>query len=117
MNELSIFEKIILRQIPANIVHEDELCIAFHDVAPQAPIHLLIVPKQRINRIGEAQPAHQSTLGHLFLIAAKIANDLGILSTDKGFRIVINHGKDAGETVPHLHIHLLAGRSLNWPPG
>jgi len=114
---MTIFEKIISREIPAKIVHEDEDCLAFHDVNPQAPIHLLIVPKKVIPRIGEATREDQELLGHLLLVAGQIADKLGIKPLEKGFRLVINHGKNGGESVPHLHIHLLAERPLNWPPG
>ena len=114
---MTLFEKIIAREIPADLVHEDDLCIAFNDISPQAPTHILIVPKKVIPRVGEATPDDQTTLGHLLLTAGKIARDLGIASTDTGFRLVINHGSDGGESVPHLHVHLLAGRPLAWPPG
>lgn len=114
---MTIFEKIIAREIPAQIVHEDDQCIAFHDVNPQAPTHLLIVPKKVIARVGEAESDDQTVLGHLLITAGKIATELGINSTDKGFRLVINNGSDGGESVPHLHVHLLAGRPLVWPPG
>ncbi len=113
----TLFEKIIARDIPADIVHEDELCIAIKDINPQAPIHILIIPKKPITRVGEAEKADREVLGHLLLAGGKIAADLGVLSTEKGFRLVINHGKDGGEAVPHLHVHLLAGRGLTWPPG
>ncbi len=114
---MTIFQKIIAGEIPANIVHDDDHCVAIHDLNPQAPTHLLIIPKQVIPRVGEATPENQAVLGHLLLIAGKIATDLGINSTDQGFRLIINHGSDGGESVPHLHIHLLAGRPLKWPPG
>lgn len=114
---MTIFEKIIAREIPGDIVHEDDLCIAFRDIEPQAPTHILIVPKKVIVRIGEAEADDQSLLGHLFLIAGKVASDLGINSTDEGFRLIVNNGKNGGEAVPHLHIHLLAGRQMKWPPG
>ncbi|MDF1751450.1 MAG: histidine triad nucleotide-binding protein [Verrucomicrobiales bacterium] len=114
---MTIFEKIIAREIPADIVHEDDLCIAFRDVSPQAPTHILIIPKKVIPRIGETTGDDQSLLGHLLLTAGNIATDLGVNSTDSGFRLVINNGKNGGESVPHLHIHLLADRPLEWPPG
>lgn len=115
---MTIFEKIIAGEIPADIVHQDEHCLAFRDVNPQAPTHLLIIPKKLIPRIGEARTQDQNLLGHLLLTAGKIAHDLGIENTDEeGFRLIINHGKNGGESVPHLHIHLLAGRPLTWPPG
>jgi histidine triad (HIT) family protein len=114
---MTIFEKIIAREIPTHFIYEDEMCAAFKDINPQAPIHVLIVPKRVIPRVGEAQAADQATLGALLLAAGKVAEFLGVRATDKGFRLVINHGHDGGETVPHLHVHLLAGRELAWPPG
>jgi histidine triad (HIT) family protein len=114
---MTIFQKIIAREIPADIIHEDDHCIAFRDVSPQAPVHILIVPKNLIPRVGEATQEDQSVLGHLLLTAGKIATAEGLNATDKGFRIVINNGQNGGETVPHLHVHLLGGRSLTWPPG
>jgi histidine triad (HIT) family protein len=118
MSEPTLFEKIIARQIPADIVYEDAHCIAFKDIQPQAPTHLLIVPRKPIPRLGAASAEDQSTLGALLLAAGTIARQLGLDNTStEGFRIVINHGRNAGETVPHLHVHLLAGRPLHWPPG
>lgn len=114
---MTIFEKIIAREIPAPLLYEDEYCAAFNDINPQAPIHVLIVPKKVIPRVGEAQPADQATLAALLLAAGKVATQLGVNEFTKGFRLVINHGRDAGETVPHMHVHLLAGRDLTWPPG
>jgi histidine triad (HIT) family protein len=117
MSEKTIFQKIVDREIPAPLVYEDDLVAAFNDLNPQAPIHVLIVPKKVIPRVGEAVAEDQATLGALLLAAGKIADTLGIKDRSKGFRLVINHGKDAGESVPHLHVHLLAGRDLAWPPG
>ena len=115
---MTLFEKIIAREIPADIAHEDDLCIAFHDIDPQAPTHLLVIPKKPIPRVGEAEEEDRDTLGHLLLTAGKIAQERGLSDTgEAGFRLVINHGKDGGEAVPHLHVHLLAGRRMNWPPG
>jgi histidine triad (HIT) family protein len=114
MSEKSIFEKIIDREIPAEIIHEDDCCIAFRDIAPQAPTHLLVVPKSRIDRIGEAVTSDQEVLGHLLLTAARVARDAGL---EAGYRLVINNGPDGGEAVPHLHIHILGGRQMQWPPG
>jgi histidine triad (HIT) family protein len=111
----SIFAKIIAKEIPARIVHEDDLCLAFHDIAPQAPVHILIIPKKEIPRIGEADVADEPLLGHLLYIAQQVARQEGI--HDTGFRLVINNGRDGGEAVPHLHVHLLGGRALEWPPG
>jgi histidine triad (HIT) family protein len=110
----TIFQRIIDREIPAKIEHEDDQCIVIHDIEPQAPLHLLIIPKQVIPRVGDAAPADQAVLGHLLLTAGTIAKKLGLA---RGFRIVINHGPDACESVPHLHVHLLAKRQMTWPPG
>lgn len=115
MSEKTLFEKIRDQEIPASFVYQDEWCMVFRDIAPQAPSHLLIVPKQRIQRIGMAKPEQAQLLGHLLLTAAAVAKQEGIDET--GYRLVINNGPDGGETVPHLHIHLLGGRSLEWPPG
>lgn len=112
---MTIFQKIIAGQIPAKLAHEDEHCIAIHDINPQAPVHVLIIPKQLIPRIGEAAATDQPVLGHLLLTAAALAKKLGI--AESGYRIVINNGRDGGETVPHLHVHLLGQRPLGWPPG
>jgi histidine triad (HIT) family protein len=110
----TIFEKIIAREIPADILHEDEQCIAIRDIDPQAPTHFLVIPKQVIPRIGEARQEDLKVLGHLLLLAGKIARDEGL---EKGFRVVINNGSEGGETVPHLHVHVLGGRQMSWPPG
>jgi len=114
---MTLFEKIIAREIPADIVREDDLCLAFHDISPQAPTHILVIPKKVIPRVGEAVQDDRDVLGHLLLTAGRIATDLGVNSTDEGFRLVINNGKNGGEAVPHLHIHLLSGRQMQWPPG
>lgn len=110
----TLFERIIDREIPAKIEHEDEHCIVLHDIQPQAPVHMLIVPKRVIPRLGEAAPSDETLLGHLLLTAGAIARKMGL---GRGFRIVINHGPDACESVPHLHVHLLAKRQMTWPPG
>lgn len=112
---MTLFEKIIARDIPADIVHEDDHCIAFRDISPQAPIHLLVVPKKPIPRIGEASLEDQALLGHLLLVVGEVARKENLDRT--GFRVVMNHGSHGGETVPHLHIHILGGRALEWPPG
>jgi histidine triad (HIT) family protein len=117
MSEKTIFQKIMDREIPAELLHEDAFCVAFRDIQPQAPIHVLIVPRKVIPRVGEAGSEDAATLGALLLAAGVVAEKLGVRSTDQGFRLVINHGRDGGESVPHLHVHLLAGRALNWPPG
>jgi histidine triad (HIT) family protein len=114
---MTLFEKIAAREIPAQIVYEDDLCFAINDINPQAPTHVLIIPRKVIPRVGEAEAGDQATLGALLLAAGKIAKQLGVADSNKGFRLVINQGKDAGESVPHMHVHLLAGRALDWPPG
>lgn len=114
---MTLFEKIIAREIPADIVHEDDRCIAFRDISPQAPTHLLVVPKKPLPRVGEATTEDEALLGHLLLAASSIASEMGFNSTDEGFRIVINNGRLGGEAVPHLHVHLLSGRQMEWPPG
>ncbi len=110
----TIFSKIINKEIPAEIVYEDDICMAFNDVNPQAPTHVLIIPKSPIPKIADAKSEHQEILGHLLLKAGEIAKQLGV---QDAFRLTINNGEDAGQTVFHLHIHLLAGRSFSWPPG
>ncbi len=110
----TLFEKIIAREIPAKIEYEDGQCIVIHDIDPQAPTHLLVIPKQVIPRVAEATTENQAVLGHLLLTAASVAKKLNL---DAGFRIVINNGKDGGEAVPHLHVHVLGGRAMAWPPG
>lgn len=112
---MTLFEKIIARQIPADIVYEDDFVLAFRDIKPHAPVHVLIVPKKVIPRIADAKPDDEKVLGHLLLKAAHVAEKLGLKST--GYRLIINNGPDAGESVPHLHCHILGGRSLAWPPG
>ena len=112
---MTIFEKIIAREIPAKIVWEDDDAIAFEDVNPQAPLHILIVPKQVIPRLADATEANQKVLGKLLLVAGQLAKKLG--TDQSGYRVVINSGPDAGESVPHLHVHLLGKRALAWPPG
>lgn len=111
----TLFEKIVAREIPAQIVYEDELVIAFHDIAPKAPTHVLLIPKKPIPRVSEATPADHQVLGHLMLKAAEVAEKLGL--KQGGYRLVFNNGPDAGEAVPHLHCHILGGRKMNWPPG
>ena len=112
---MTLFEKIIRREIPARIVHEDDELIAIHDVNPQAPVHVLIIPKKVLPRIGEAVEQDTALLGKLLLASAQIARMSGVY--DSGYRLVVNHGRDGGETIPHLHVHLLGGRPLGWPPG
>jgi histidine triad (HIT) family protein len=111
----TLFSKIIRREIPASIVYEDDLCLAFRDINPQAPVHLLLIPKKVIPRIAEAKPDDRQMLGHLLLTAAVVAAKMGL--KENGYRLVINNGRDGGESVPHLHCHILGGRGLHWPPG
>jgi histidine triad (HIT) family protein len=110
----TIFQKIIDREIPAKIEHEDEHCIVIHDIDPKAPVHLLIIPKRLIVRVSEAGAADQDALGHLLVVAGVVAKKLKLA---EGFRLVINNGPYAGEAVPHLHVHLLGKRPMTWPPG
>ncbi|MEQ1773100.1 MAG: histidine triad nucleotide-binding protein [Burkholderiales bacterium] len=110
----TIFTKIIAREIPAKIVYEDDLCLAFHDVNPQAPTHVLLIPKKEIARLVDATPEDQALLGHLMITANKIARQLGV---GDAFRLAVNNGADAGQSVFHLHLHILAGRAFKWPPG
>jgi histidine triad (HIT) family protein len=110
----TLFEKIIAREIPADIVYEDDLVLAIRDINPQAPVHILIFPKKVIPRIGEATGDDGKLLSHLLLKAAEVSKKLDLKS---GYRLVINNGADGGETVPHLHVHILGGRHMAWPPG
>jgi histidine triad (HIT) family protein len=112
---MTLFERIISREIPAQIIHEDSECIAIRDINPQAPVHVLVIPRKAIPRLGVATAANAALLGHLLLTAASIAKREGIEST--GYRVVLNHGPHAGESVPHLHVHMLGGRKMKWPPG
>lgn len=112
---MTLFEKIIARQIPAQIVYEDDLVLAFRDISPQAPTHVLLVPKKPIPRIAEANDEDQLMLGHLLLKAAEVAEKVGL--KEGGYRLVINNGRNGGESVPHLHCHILGGRPMSWPPG
>ncbi len=111
---MTLFEKIIAREIPADIIFEDDLVLAFKDINPQAPTHVLVIPKKPIPRIAEAVPDDHQVLGHLLLKAREVAAELNL---ENGYRLVINNGPDGGESVPHLHLHILGGRALNWPPG
>ena len=114
MAEKTIFKRIIDREIPADIVYEDDLSLAFRDVNPQAPVHVLIIPKKEISSLADATDDDAPLLGHLLLVARRLAGELGLTG---GFRTVINAGPDAGQTVDHLHVHLLGQRPLTWPPG
>lgn len=111
---MTIFKKIIDREIPADIVYEDDLCLAFNDINPQAPVHILVIPKKEISSLVDAEPEDQLLLGHLLLIVRKVAEQVGL---ENGYRIIANTGPDGGQEVDHLHIHLLGKRKLTWPPG
>lgn len=110
----TIFTKIINKEIPANIVYEDELCLAFTDINPQAPVHILLIPKKEIPSLAEVQKSDQELMGHLICKASQIAKEQGL---DKGYRLVVNIKDHGGQTVFHLHFHIIGGRQLSWPPG
>jgi len=110
----TLFQKIVDREIPAKIEHEDDRCIVIHDIEPQAPVHLLIIPKKPIPRLSAANAGDEALLGHLLVVAGELAAKLKL---ERGFRIVVNSGPDACESVPHVHVHLLAKRQMGWPPG
>jgi len=110
----TLFERILAGEIPAKIAHQDDLAFAIHDINPQAPVHVLVIPKRPLARLDAATPGDQALLGHLLLTARRLAAELGLA---EGYRIVINNGPHGGESVPHLHVHLLGGRALTWPPG
>ena len=114
MSEPTLFEKIIAREIPADIVYEDEQCLAFRDINPQAPVHILVIPKKPITMVSQAQADDEPLLGHLLTTAAKVAKEEGF---GDAFRLAVNNGAEAGQTVFHLHVHILAGRQFSWPPG
>ncbi|MEY3768150.1 MAG: hypothetical protein RLZZ11_1220 [Cyanobacteriota bacterium] len=109
----TIFGRILRGEIPCDQVYADEQCIAFRDVAPQAPVHILVIPRDHVENLAEAQQEHEQLLGHLLLVAAQVARQEGL----EGFRTVINSGAEAGQTVFHLHVHVMGGRPLAWPPG
>jgi histidine triad (HIT) family protein len=110
----TVFSKIIDRKIPARIEHEDDFCLAFHDVAPQAPTHVLVIPKKPISSLAALDAADEPLVGHLVMVATQLAAKLGL---GGGYRLVVNCGRDGGQSVDHLHVHLLGGRALGWPPG
>ena len=114
MTDPTLFERIINREIPADFVYEDEVCVAFRDVNPQAPTHVLIVPRKPLDRVANAEKGDQAMLGHLLLVAGKVAEQL---DCREAFRLVVNNGAEVGQSVFHLHVHLLAGRAFGWPPG
>jgi histidine triad (HIT) family protein len=111
----TLFSKIIRREIPADIVYEDDLCLAFRDITPQAPTHILVIPKKPIPKLSEAQAEDKALLGHLLLAVNEVAKSQNL--TEQGYRVVINTGENGGQTVFHLHLHLLGGRAMAWPPG
>ncbi|MDJ1174189.1 histidine triad nucleotide-binding protein [Roseofilum capinflatum] len=110
----TIFSKIIRKEIPADIVYEDDLCLAFNDISPQAPTHILVIPKKPIPKLANAESEDHALMGHLLLTVKRVAEQAGLT---QGYRVVINTGEDGGQTVDHLHLHILGGRSLAWPPG
>jgi histidine triad (HIT) family protein len=114
MAEKTIFKRIIDGELPADIVYQDELCLAFRDITPQAPTHVLVIPKKELPSLADATPEDHALLGHLLLKAGEVARNLGLTG---GYRVVINSGADGGQTVDHLHLHILGGRALGWPPG
>ena len=114
MLAVNVFQKILDKQLPADVVHEDEHCLAFRDASPQAPVHVLLIPKKAIRTHADLTPADAAVMGHLHLVAADLAKTLGLRA---GYRLVLNCDAAGGQTVPHLHLHLLGGRPLGWPPG
>ena len=110
----NLFLKIIRGEIPAKVIHDDDLCLAFHDVNPQAPVHVLLIPKQVIRTHADLTAEDAAVMGHLHLTAVKLAKELGLQA---GYRLVVNCDEQAGQTVPHLHLHLMGGRAMGWPPG
>ena len=111
----TLFTKILNGEIPGDILYKDDVCFALRDIQPQAPKHILVIPRQELRSVAAAEAAEQSLLGHLLLVCARVAREAGLEET--GYRLVINTGKDGGQTVDHLHIHILGGRQLTWPPG
>ncbi len=114
MSTKTIFKRIIDGEIPANIVHDDAQCLAFHDVNPQAPVHILVIPKKEIPSVNEITDADHALIGHIWSVIRDLAKTMKL---DDGYRVVVNCGKDGGQTVDHLHYHVLGGRSMTWPPG
>ena len=114
MSEKTLFKRIIDREVPADIVYEDDRCLAFRDINPQAPTHVLVIPKKEIPAISDIAEEDQGLIGHMHLVIRKLTRDLGL---ENGFRVVVNCGPDGGQEVPHLHFHLLGGRQMAWPPG
>tara|TARA_E500000331_G_scaffold179786_1_gene173156 strand:- start:284 stop:628 length:345 start_codon:yes stop_codon:yes gene_type:complete len=114
MSEQNVFQQIIAGKIPADIIHEDQQCLAFHDIAPQAPTHVLIIPRKPIRSVADLEDEDGQLIAHLWMVIRKLADQLGL---ENGYRVVVNCGKDGGQEVEHLHYHLLGGRALKWPPG
>jgi len=114
MAEKTIFKRIIDKEIPAKLVYEDDLCLAFHDIHPAAPTHVIVIPKKEIPSVDDITVEDEQAIGHLFVVIPKIAAELGL---ENGYRVVVNCGRDAGQEVMHVHFHLLGGKSLGWPPG
>ncbi|CAG5116693.1 unnamed protein product [Candidula unifasciata] len=110
----TIFGKIIRREIPADLLHEDDQCIAFNDISPQAPVHFLVVPKKPIVKLSDAEDSDEQLLGHLLIVARKVAKAKGL---QNGYRVTINDGPDGGQAVYHIHVHVMGGRQMDWPPG
>ncbi|XP_047460007.1 histidine triad nucleotide-binding protein 1 [Mugil cephalus] len=110
----TIFGKIVRKEIPVNFIYEDDQCVAFPDISPQAPTHILVVPKKPIIQLSQAEESDAALLGHMMIVAKKVAQDAGL---SKGYRIVVNDGPDGGQSVYHIHIHVLGGRCMGWPPG
>ncbi|MFI4874212.1 MAG: histidine triad nucleotide-binding protein [Blastopirellula sp. JB062] len=114
MSEKTIFKRIIDGEIPADVVYEDELCLAFRDIAPKAPTHVLVIPKKEIATLDDLADDDAATMGHLWIVVRDVARQLGL---ENGYRVVVNCKKEGGQEVPHVHLHLLGGRKLTWPPG
>ena len=114
MTEKTIFKRIIDGEIPADIVYEDEQCLAFRDISPQAPVHILVIPRKEIHSIDHLSDEDEQLVGHIYLVIKQIAAGEGL---ENGYRVIVNCGKEGGQTVDHLHFHLLGGRGLSWPPG
>ncbi len=114
-NQDTVFGRILRGEVPARIVYEDDQAIAFHDINPQAPVHILVIPRLPLRSVAEAEPEHERLLGHLLLVAAEVARQQGIDRT--GYRLVVNHGPHGQQSVFHLHVHVIGGRQLHWPPG
>ena len=112
---MTIFDKIISKEIPAKIIYEDDICLAFHDVNPQAPVHALLIPKTLIRSMAEVDSSHKEILGHMMTLIPQLTRLLGL--AQDGYRLVVNTNDNGGQTVFHLHIHILGGRKMNWPPG